>query len=197
MSQHVSKFLTDLIVHFPVRHDGDAAEDAWLQSMFRNLRNYKSSVLDRAAQRIIDTRGDRRFPLPAEIRKVCDEIEKLDRIETAPKFDDAARAKKLQDGHDWQKKLADELIMCSIGKRAAQENWILSLHDFCRLNSRLPTNDYEIRQCIESARGFDRAYEALLRDQGNMMRRPLIDLGDTMLKHREELRVRVLGKEAA
>lgn len=199
MSQAVTNFVSELALHFHKRFDSEAAEDSWLQSMYRNLRPYPPSVLRRACQRIIDTRKDRYFPLPAECKKVCDEIEKIERSEQAPKLVDPTH--KLAGNSDWQFRLADDLIQCSLGRRAAQEGWILSLHDFARVKGRIPTQEYEIRQCITSARGFDEAYEELLREKAlgrsTSLQNSLIQLGDMMRQRREKYRQMVLGREAA
>lgn len=191
----VSKFLTELSLHFGKRFDSEEAEDQWLDSMERNLRVYTPSVLERACKRIVDTRKDRYFPLPAECRAACEEIVKIEKAESATRLDEP---KHKFSGHaDWQYRLADDLIMSDLGRRAARDGWILSLHDFCRNNGRLPTQEFEIKKCIDGARGFDRAYEAVLNGAGGVCAKALEGLGDTMLKRREALRARVLGREAA
>ncbi len=197
----VSKFLSELSLHFGKRFETDEAEDQWLDSMQRNLRIYPASVLDRACKRIVDNRKERYFPLPAECRAACEEVIKLEKAEQAPKFDDAATAKAKLDASDWQYRQADDQIQCSLGRRAAQEGWILSLHDFAREKGRIPTQEYEIRQCITSARGFDEAYEELLREKAlgrsTSLQNSLIQLGDMMRQRREKYRQMVLGREAA
>jgi hypothetical protein len=194
VSEAVSNFISELSLHFSKRFDSEAAEDQWLDSMRRNLRTYSPSVLKRACQRIVDTRKDRYFPLPAECRRACEEIEKVERAENARPLD--THAHPLQVGADWKYRLADDLIMCGLGKRAAQEGWILSLHDYCRNNGRLPTQEHEIRKCIQDAKGFDQAYEDVLNGNGGALTKALEALGDTMLKRREALREKVLGRAA-
>lgn len=197
MSDKVLKFLQVVGSQFAKRHASPADEKIWVESMINGLRGYDASVLARAGQRIIMSKTDPGFPYLAECRKVCEEVIKIERAERAPKFDEAAKAKELADSHDWKTKLADGLIMCEIGRRAAREGWILSLHDFCRLNGRLPSEDWQIRKCIEAARGFNQAYEDVLNGGGGVCSKTLERLGDAMLKRRESLRERVLGKEAA
>lgn len=201
MSDKVQKFLTTVMSHFNKRHASQEDEDAWTLSMINGLKGYDASVLDRAAERILLNRNEPGFPYLAECRKACEEVIKLERADRTPKFDDAAKAKAQLDAADWQYRLADDLIMCSLGKRAAQEGWILSLHDFARINGRIPTQEWEIRKCITSARGFDEAYEDLLRERANGrssgLQNSLIHLGDEMLKRREKYRQMVLGRAAA
>lgn len=212
MSQHVAGFVTTLITHFPVRHDTQALEQEWMGSMVRNLRNYGGAVLTKAAQRIIDTRVDRRFPLVAECRKVCDEI---DRFEKAAQPNPQAEIPKYAGLADWQTKLADDLIKCEMGRQAAREDWILSLHDFARKNGRLPTGS-EIAKCKQGAREFDETYAQLIRDFAKLdnptseenlgawkrlseteVAGSLIKLGDSMLASRSELAARFKKERAA
>jgi hypothetical protein len=189
----VTKFLTELSLHFGKRFESDEAEDQWLDSMERNLRVYTPSVLERACKRIVDTRKDRYFPLPAECRAACEDIVKIEEAEKAPLLREPQH--KFAGHADWQYRRADELIMIGpLGKQAAREGWILSLHDFIRENGRLPTSDLEVRKCKDAARGFDEAYERLLRN-GGVLSPNLIALGDAMLKRRESLRARVMGRE--
>jgi len=195
----VSKFLTELSLHFGKRFESEEAEDQWLDSMERNLRVYTPSVLDRACKRIVDTRKDRYFPLPAECRAACEEIVKVEKAENTNRLDEPKH--KFAGHADWQYRLADDLIMCGLGRRAAEEGWILSLHDFCRNNGRLPKEQWEIRKCVDGAKGFDEAYEGLLREKAagrsTALQNELIALGDAMLARREKLSARVLGREAA
>lgn len=204
MSDKVLTFLRTIQSQFSKRHASPADEKIWLDSMVRGLRDYDASVLDRAAQRIIMSKTDPGFPYLAECRKACEEIIKLERAERTPKFDEAERDKVKYASADWQAKLADDLIMSvrfGLAKRAAQEGWVLSLHDFARENNRLPERDWEIRKCVDAARGFDQAYEELLRDKAHGRSTPLqnslIHLGDGMRQRREKYRQMVLGMEAA
>lgn len=195
----VVKFIGAVSIHFP-RHKPETEEDKsrekqWVESMIQVLGDYDEDVLQRAATRIVRSEAkDRRFPLPAACRAACEEILKLDRASQPPTIED--KAKQFAGHADWQYRLADDLIMCGLGRQAAREGWILSLHDFCRNNGRLPKEQWEIRKCIDGARGFDEAYEALVRN-GGVLSRELIALGDSMLKRREDHRARVLGWEAA
>jgi hypothetical protein len=50
---------------------------------------------------------------------------------------------------------AGQLINCDLGRKAAREGWILSLHDFCRNHERLPM-DREIPALMAAARFVDR-----------------------------------------
>lgn len=195
MSQAVSQFITDLAVHFGRKLDTPEAEDAWLKSMVAALRGYGASVLKEAAQRIISTRTERSFPLPAECKKVCDDIASREALAKGMQLLQPD-AKNVPEYSDWRFKLADDLVMCPMGKQAAREGWIGCLWAFCRKNMRMP-KDHEIHQCKTDAKRFDEAYEWCLRGEGGVANHALVKLGDSMLARREELRARVLGEKAA
>lgn len=197
MSVAAAKFITDVMVFFPVRFDGDAHEEAWTDSMIRNLQGYSQDVLRRAAQKIIDTRKDdkngaRRFPLPSECKRVCDEIVRWDEMQERPKLLEEGSEKVGE--YERAYAHADWLItQGELGKKAAREGWALSLHDFIRENGRLP-KDYEIAKCKASAKGFDEAYEACLRGEGGMLSKALAGLGETMLRRRHRIEDMIMGR---
>lgn len=193
MSQNVANFITKLMTHFPFKHESQAAEQDWLASMIRNLRGYPSTVLEPAAQKIIDTRTDRRFPLPAECKKICDEIASKEATEKAMLLPNNNRLP--PEFSDWRIKLADDLIMCPMGREAAKEGWILALHDFARENGKLPTGP-EITRCKAVPKGFDEAYAVCLRGEAGFANNALKALGDKMIARRKDLAARVLGGAA-
>jgi len=189
MSQAVSKFIGELAVHFPNRFDTEAAEDQWLKSMVRNLRGYDTPILEMAAREIIDTRTDRRFPLPADIKDVCARLVRTENMKAPPQL----RVEPSQFA-DWRSNLADDLVKCGIGRQAADEGWILSLHDFARNNGRLPAGG-DIAKCKATAIDFVKAYEECLRGEAGALSGTLARLGTSMLKRRGEIAAKV--KESA
>jgi hypothetical protein len=187
MSQAISQFITDLAVHFGRKHDTPEAEDVWLKSMFACMRGYNTDTLKRAAQRIINQRTERSFPLPAECKKVCDDIASQEATEKGmrlpvdkapPPFSDA------------RVRLADDLVMTAMGKEAARDGWILALHDFARDNARLPSAG-EVTAIKAVPKGFDVAYADNLR-RHDPMAKALKVLGDKMIARRKELTEMVL-----
>jgi len=196
----VSNFMTDLVTHFPKKHESPAAEKVWLQSMASTLRGYSDSVLRQAAQNIIDTREDRYFPLPAECKQACDAVQKVQEIVTR-----AQTLPQLQTGvgDEWSPervKFAYELVRCGMGRQAAQDNtcWVLGLWHFCRKFQRLPETR-EIDQLKRDAREFDEAYAKCVRGVAGPMSKVLEKLGASMLKgedwkSREKLCAEVLSR---
>ena len=63
--------LERLMVHFAKRHPDPRAEEVWFSDMVKALKGYDPTVLDLAADMLIDERTEVRFPLPAEIRQYC------------------------------------------------------------------------------------------------------------------------------
>ena len=190
----VAKFITALRVHFmrpkAETEDDRTVEKEWMRSMMRSLGGYDADVLEKAAADILANRTDRRFPLPAECKKACDEVLKWKQL-ASPKLQDQAVP---NDKYEWAYKLADDLICGPLGREAARDGWILSLHDFIRNNQRLPVEHWEITKCKTSARGFDEAYDAVLRGEGGEVSKMLEKLGDSMMAKRERYREKVLGK---
>ena len=197
----VVKFIGDLAMHFTTpKHDTPEGHNTWLKSMVSEMRGSSAEVLDRAARRIIGTRRNRYFPLIAEcrqaIREAADEIKFEQHAQTLPTLRQSL-------GDEWTQervKLAYDLIKCSMGREAAQDDpcWILALWHFCRKHQRLP-DGREIDQCKRDARDFDEAYEQCLRGQAGPAGTMLERLGASMLKgddwkSRERLCAVVLGR---
>ena len=187
----IANFITSLRIHFPTRHDSEMLEIEWIRSIRDAISFYGDETLKAVAQRIIDTRTDRRFPLPAEIRKACSQVA-VDSQKGKMSFE--PKMGKSDAFSDHRVRLADELIVGPMGRRATKEGWILSLHDFCRKNARLPS-DYEIKPLVTAALGFRDAYEEALRG-GWPGARGLASLGDKMNARREELGKIVAGIRA-
>jgi hypothetical protein len=190
----VADFVANLENHFfPVKHDPPSRVTAWLASMFRELGGYSTQVLEEAAKDIVGTRTERYFPLPAECKKACENVRK--------RSDIAAKAAQLKTGTwtykrddeyaEWRIELANDLVKCAIGKQAAKEGWILSLHDYARKYKQMP-HPSEIYALKEGAKGFDQAYEQCVRG-GWPDAAGLRKLGESMLAKRKQLSEMVLG----
>lgn len=174
----------------PPRHESEIAEREWSAGVASALAYYDSDLLPKIAQEILNTRTDRRFPLPAEIRKVSldvsDRMRGRELVPEPPKGRDAEwTAERLA--------LADSLCQTELGRRAAREDWILALWDFCRKNSRMP-NDFEVKHVIASSRETDDFIEQAYR---HASRSPLHKIAastaDAIRAKRDEKRALALG----
>lgn len=192
MSQQeaISNFITSLALHFNVKHETPEHEKAWLRSMAINLKAFPAAVLNEAAEEIIRTRKHRNFPLPAECREVCIAIDKRERAELPIE-------EKIPERHpEWTKwRIANANMLIStqeLAREAAKSNWILQLHDFIRVNQRMP-KDHEVSRLKEQAQQFDAAYEACV--MGGWQQAAMLErLGAAMLAKREKLRALALGE---
>tara|TARA_R110000868_G_scaffold4998_6_gene30979 strand:- start:1626 stop:2300 length:675 start_codon:yes stop_codon:yes gene_type:complete len=142
MSTKIAKFVSQIAVYFPPpRFESQEQEAEWLRSMVESLKAYDGDILDRACQEIIDTRGTRAgekwFPLPAEIRRVCTDIaDETNRPKVLAAEMEAAKA------NPWSRArtrfVIEQLLSGEMGKRAARDGWIGPLYDECRLRNELP-----------------------------------------------------------
>lgn len=194
--EHISKFITDLAMHFsPPRFDHEHERQAWQKSIMMELHGSAPEVLERAARLIIQTRKNRYFPLIAECRQAArdaaDDLRFDGHLQTLPEL-------RRSIGDEWtteRVKLAYDLTNSGMGREAANDNpsWILALWHFCRRNQRLP-DGREVEQCKRDARDFDGAYHSVLRGGGGVLAASLEKLGASMLAKRERLRGEVLGR---
>lgn len=193
MSAAVSKFVTDLSLHFPPKHARPELEAAWLKSMADALRGYPAHTLEEAAKHIIATRKYTSFPLPAECRSACVAVAEYQAF-----IADKARLPTMRTHEEWsseRQRLADDLIKSGMGKQAAsgQPCWILALWHFCRKNQRLPSGS-EIEQCKRDARDLDESHALCVRGKAGPMSKDLEKLGSSMLAKRKKLAEEVMGK---
>ena len=196
MTTAVANFIEALLAHYPVRHDSEEREDAWVKSLTGALRSYGSNILTEVAQEIIRTRKYRNFPLLSEILDKCDDIEK--RRERTRREAMLPPLVHPSAGDEWSTervKLAYDLIKSGVGKQAARDNpcWILALWHFCRKNQRMPVGP-EIDRIKRDAFEFDEAYDGCLRGGGGPFSKVLEQLGDSMAAKREKLCAEVLGR---
>lgn len=192
MSDKIEKFMGLLGSVWGKRHESEEAEAEWLRAWANMLKPFEPWVLEAAAQRLIETRRDRYFPTPAEVRDLL----------VAIRAEDARSKPQMKVSHADQHPdpfaLADALINCEMGRQAARAEpcWLLALHDFCRANRRLPANS-EIPALKRTAEDFETHYRNCVTGQAGDFSKGLEALGATMMRRRENLRARLLGREAA
>lgn len=194
----VLKFIDELGVNFSYRKDWDEErEKSWSTLMVRELGGYSDEILAHACRDIIVTRGKRQgeqwMPTIAECIKACRDAQFLiDGEKNKGKLPLGAGPleKKFAIWSDERRVLADQLIMTSQGKQAAQEGWILGLHNFIREHARVPRQSEE-NALRTSSREFEEEYRKCL-SGGFACAKPLAELGTKMLQRREELAELVL-----
>jgi len=201
MAFDVPSFVSGLVVHFgePKFDVPDAdkknALSRWLKDMVRNLGGFNSGVLEKACEIIIATRKYRSFPSLYECKEACiDAQEWLDNQRLA--IEEKKQPKVPPQWAPTRFDMADQLIQSPLGRRAAKEGWILSLHDFCRNHLRLPEERHviqdddprvrksscatlsrwkqyyagdtvrEIDECVEAANSFEQHFRIQIHAEG-------------------------------
>jgi len=198
MSYDVSDMISDLAIQFgrPKFKGVSEAEyprayAEFLKVINPALRIFTGEELKKAAEILIATRKYRSFPLVYECREACIEAAKTLKAER-PRLlgGDDMRAVP----PDWaphRENIANELVMTSLGRRAAKEGWVSALWQFIRKEMRLP-NDAEIKTCIADAKGVDEWTERASRGECGAQSLAVMRLGESMLKRRDELKAMVL-----
>jgi hypothetical protein len=153
---------------------------AYIGELLKLTRGYGTAELDKAADLLIRSHNPthlKPWPTPADICTACADAREI----IAPPNPVGQRDK------TWTKdaiETADKLIASKLGQRAADEGWVLSLHDFCRKQRRLPDAG-EVSNLIASARDFNGAYASLV--DKHALQGKLKELGSSMLDKRARL----------
>jgi len=152
---------------------------AYLNEISNLIGRYSDTELEKAGDAILRNHRGRSFPTPSEIAAACADARASSTREVTPesKVDPAWSNARVA--------LADKLIRTPLGRTAADEGWILALHDFIRVNGRLPEQG-EIGPLRAKARGFDDAYASVLRGETGPLTGALRRLGDTFLAKRDK-----------
>jgi hypothetical protein len=167
--------------------------EAWFAEMDRLVKAklYTEEELDCAADIVLRTNRRLGFPAVSVLLTAMEDArQQLHPVKIQTSKDEYP---------EWTKERieqADRLIKCSMGRKAAEEGWIFSLHSFCRERQRLPENQYEISYCKRIAREFDEKHQQCREGQGGTLGPALERLGDSMLERRAELARIALGGNA-
>lgn len=151
----------------------------FLEEIVRITQAFEPQVLDRAADKLIAMHVPtqrRPWPMPNEIVNACVEARRWmpDLNKTTERnleWTAEARAK------------AFDIIRSPMGRRAAEEGWVLSMWDTARKTGRALTAS-EIARCKEIAVEFDQAYAACIKNPTEL-NRSLLKLGDSMIERRK------------
>jgi hypothetical protein len=185
-SEKVQKFLVRIGNVWPKRLEDDNI-DTWIDEWEGALKQFDKWVIEAAATRIVHDRTQAGFPFPAEVRKVCFQVLADDR-KSKPELQ---TEQKPRDPYA----LAEQLMRCELGKRAAREGWALTLRDFIAEKHRLP-EEGEVRRLIQIRNEFIVKLKECLSGNGGIMGAGLADLGKKMVKREHEIARKVLGEQA-
>ena len=191
--QTIIAFADQVLQHFPPFRWDEEQEKAWADTLVRELGGFSTEVIDRAGREIVRNRKKPQTPLVSECIDACRNarklVESISRASLLP-VDGAGQTSNM----DWtsdRMKLAWELIVGPLGKQAAKEQWVKSLWNFCRRNSRLPQPN-EIEGCKREHREFMEAYRQCSIGPNPRVRQWL-SMGDEMLKRQKEMADYVLN----
>jgi len=192
MSDKVDKFMSLLTSVWGKRHESEEAEAIWLKAWATMLKPFEPWVLEAGIQRLIEGRRDRYIPVPGEVRELLVAI-RSEEQRSRPGLKVAHT-----DQHQDPYALADALVRCDLGRQAAAAEpcWILALHDFCRTNRRLPTG-HEISRCKQVAVDFEQRYRDCITGNAGAFSKPLLAWAETIIRKREDLRAKLIGRAAA
>jgi hypothetical protein len=195
MTKAVADFIEALLVHYPVRHDTEEREDAWVKSMIAALRDFNGDLLQEVANDIIRTRKYRNFPLLSEILDKCDEVEARRQARKREAMMPQLRMPGASDD-PWSTercKFAHDMKRSDLGKRAAREGWIVAYWHFCRRNLRAPEGR-EIEQCKQDSAGIDELYSLAMRGEAGMCSKAIAKWAGDILEKRMRWSEEALGR---
>lgn len=194
MTKAVADFIEALLVHYPVRHDTEEREDAWVKSMIAALRDFDGSLLQEVANDIIRTRKYRNFPLLSEILDKCDEIQ--ERRAARKREAMLPELRTPQGADEWTTercKFAHDMKRSDLGKQAAREGWIVAFWHFCRRNLRAP-DGREIDQCRRDSDGIDELYQQAMKGEAGPFSRQVAKFAGDILEKRMRWTDEALGR---
>jgi len=158
-------FLAQMLRHFRVYYrEGSPEEAQWMDGLTAILSVYRDDVLADGCLWFLQHRKEPRFPLPAEIITVCDEITK-ERSRPALLAQEAAEVRASPYSRS-RTRLVLDLLRGDLGKRAARENWIGPLVDYARQHAALPKDERLLQEMRIKAQEQDQLREACYRGDG-------------------------------
>jgi hypothetical protein len=144
--------MAKLAVHYGLP-DKDAKHAEKVAAEYARLMSqYSDHELREAADLVLTRHRYRTWPSVAECISALEDYRRGVREKNAP---EVARKTSYPEWSSERIAKADNIVNCALGRRAAAEGWVLSLHDFARKHERLPT-EREIPTLIQAARFVDR-----------------------------------------
>jgi hypothetical protein len=210
VTQHVlTAFLEPLTEAY-----GEPGKSEHVEGFFRQyariLQQYTTAELEAARDRVLKSHQPgpgRRWPSLPDCVNACEDARaaavQLDRLKSSGSarvysWLERERLRK-EDEAAWSdeaKIIANQLVKSPMGRLAAEEGWILGLHDFCRRHRRLPDpykDAKEIERLKEGARYVDDCLAGKI-DMG-LLAAQLRKMALSMRAKREDLRRAVLKED--
>lgn len=143
------KFLTPMLVFFSLPNSAHADREAFLSGYVDELSEYTSHELEHAAKLLRTTRTTRTLPTIADCLEACKQAR--DTLQAPAKRRHGSDQVKWPEWAPERQRLADDLIRSEIGRKAADEGWLIGLWDFCRKEKRQP-NRFEAERIAQESR---------------------------------------------
>ncbi len=164
----------------------------------RELGRYRSDVLQLAADQLIAKRNHRNFPLLAECLQACRDAQEQIAIQQQREAENAHKTNPKPSGDPWSEqrvRQADRMMASEIGRLAAEEGWIIHLHDWCREQGRLP-NKFEGEKVRAKGLAIKAEREEMARKGGAS--NPIVkSIARAMISKRNRLSAIAFGRDAA
>jgi hypothetical protein len=171
----MNKMLQRLVVMFGAPDHTDPKK--FFEELSKLTDNFSEKELDKAADLVIREHKGRSFPAVSAVLDACGRAREM----LAPR--QAFEPPKYPEWGPAAFAYAAGALKTEIGRQAAHEGWVLSLHQFLRENRRQPRSD-EIHDLKVRARGFDEAYAQVCSGNGGSLSASLKNWGETMLERR-------------
>lgn len=202
-----AEFAEAVITHWPPFRWDQHQAGSWTQSLVREIGNFDRQVLGNALAHLIRTRRDTKTPTVAACIDAC--VAERRFIDAQSLAIDAKPDISTLPPHAPERRAhADLIVKCPLGKQAAREGWIGSMHAFAVENGRLPlanatvtaprmpgphpNRDYigmtEIEMCKRQAKDFDTAYATVVRGE-------IVTAGHQKWSDEAKAKARAAGKE--
>lgn len=180
MGDVMSKFLDPLREVYPLPKHAETNLEKFFSVYLKMLKTFADDTLSAAADHIMEVRNVRTFPLPAECNAACKHVIDAARYGEHKPSREGNRHEHLPfeqrypEWQEWRIKKANELVCSDLGREALGEGWIVSLHDFCREQQRVPDRHELVsvrNKGLEVSKDFEAAVKAAV---GNPKPNPLI-----------------------
>jgi len=176
--------------------DDDEKQAGFFGDYDEALGEFTSHELQHAAKVLKTTRTSRTFPVIADCLEACKHAR--DALQPPVKRRHGSDQDKYPEWMPERQRQADALICSDMGRKAADEGWLIGLWDFCREKQRLP-NRFEAEKIAKRSKKIWKDVDDIIDDliaQGKDASMA-IDLRRGFKNRYEKLREKVYAKKEA
>lgn len=178
----------------PYRWDAEQ-EETYGKTIIARLKEFPAGVITQTRDKIVAERTDRRTPLASEIIAMARDIDTWQKRQQGQLVLTAEQ--KAARYSEERERLANDICMGPMGRRAAREGWVLPLWNHIVEHGRAP-DEHGIAACKRAAREMMEFYEELLRKEDtSQLHKGIVGLAESIQERRRRLEKMILGEEAA